>query len=96
MAKQTRRDRERRLEEGCCPIHGLGMGQVDGWYYMDEEGQVHDATMMEAESLKSMNIREEYTIVGCPRRDCDIRATATGPASPCKLLPKWAYILDDA
>lgn len=23
----------KRLSEGCCPIHGLGMSQIDGWYY---------------------------------------------------------------
>jgi hypothetical protein len=25
--------RRERLAKGCCPLHGLGMSQVDGWYY---------------------------------------------------------------
>ena len=33
MAKQSKKDREFRLSEGRCPIHGGWMGQIDGWYY---------------------------------------------------------------
>jgi len=29
MRKQSRDDRLKRLKEGCCPIHGIVMGQVD-------------------------------------------------------------------
>lgn len=32
MAKQSKQDREFRLSEGRCPIHGGEMGQIDGWY----------------------------------------------------------------
>lgn len=32
MAKQSKQDREFRLSEGRCPVHGGGMGQIDGWY----------------------------------------------------------------
>lgn len=28
MAKQSRADREKRLSEGCCPVHGIGFAQV--------------------------------------------------------------------
>ena len=37
MARQSREDRLRRLNTGCCPVHGVGMGQVDGWYYPEGE-----------------------------------------------------------
>jgi hypothetical protein len=36
MAKQTHADRVRRLEDGCCPVHGIGMPQVDN---VEVEGQ---------------------------------------------------------
>ena len=29
MAKQSRDDRMQRLSKGCCPIHGIGMTQID-------------------------------------------------------------------
>lgn len=31
MAKQSASDRRRRLLAGCCPVHGMGMGQVELW-----------------------------------------------------------------
>jgi hypothetical protein len=31
--KQSVDDRLKRLREGKCPVHGIGMGQVDSWYY---------------------------------------------------------------
>ena len=24
---------QQRLEQGCCPVHGIGMGQIGCWYY---------------------------------------------------------------
>lgn len=35
--KQSLIDRINRFNQGCCPIHGLGMGQIDGWYYPENE-----------------------------------------------------------
>lgn len=35
--KQSLQDRLRRFNQGFCPIHGLFMNQVDGWYYPEEE-----------------------------------------------------------
>jgi hypothetical protein len=37
MAKQSASDRRRRFLAGCCPIHGMGMGQVGLWR---QKGQV--------------------------------------------------------
>lgn len=31
MAKQSASERRRRLLAGCCPVHGMGMGQVGLW-----------------------------------------------------------------
>lgn len=31
MAKQSAADRIKRLESGRCPVHGIGMSQVDLW-----------------------------------------------------------------
>lgn len=30
--RQSEMDHARRLARGSCPVHGLSMGQVDGWY----------------------------------------------------------------
>lgn len=30
--KQRSEDRKSRLGKGCCPVHGLWMGQIDRWY----------------------------------------------------------------
>jgi hypothetical protein len=32
MPKQSSSDRLKRLDRGCCPIHGIFMSQVDDWY----------------------------------------------------------------
>lgn len=73
MAKQSKQDREFRLCEGRCPIHGGWMGQIDGWY--EEHGV-------------------SYTIVGCPRKDCDICAKAFSFDGPRELLPEFKFLLE--
>jgi hypothetical protein len=94
MAKQTVADRQKRLDEGCCPIHGLGMGQVDVWYYIVESPPPLGVPMTEVEILQSMEKRAVYTIVGCPRKDCGITAKASSPEGPAELTEKWAYLLE--
>jgi hypothetical protein len=34
--RQSRDERLKRLNRGRCPVHGLWMPQVDGWYYPDD------------------------------------------------------------
>lgn len=74
--RQSLVDRINRLNNGCCPIHGLFMSQVDGWYYPDD--------------------REPYTIVGCPRNDCDAQARADSNNGPWEIMPDCAYLLDES
>jgi hypothetical protein len=65
---QTDAARAERLSQCCCPVHGLGMGQLDGWYH-------------------PLDGTPDYTVVGCPRRDCDVRAKATSYDGPAELIP---------
>lgn len=94
MAKQTVADREQRLSQGCCPIHGIPMPQADVWYYVVESGPPLGVPMTEVQILQSMKKRLAYTIVMCPRADCGIQARGSEPDGPCELLPEWAYLLD--
>jgi hypothetical protein len=64
--RQSHADQERRLTEGRCPIHGLSMPQVDGWF-IDDDGR-------------------QFTIVGCPRSDCDEHAKAYSIDGPWERL----------
>lgn len=48
-----------RLDRGCCPIHGLGMSQMAGWWYPLDG--------------------PSFTLVECPRGDCDVICKASGP-----------------
>ena len=68
MARSRRRQSpvdqiERLLANGCCPVHGLFMPQVAGWYQLLGEDQW-------------------FTIVECPRRDCEQRAKAYSVDGP--------------
>lgn len=65
-ARQSPVDREKRLNEGRCPTHGLWMGQIDVWY-VNEHGTA-------------------FTIVGCPRGDCTIKAKAYSFDGPWELF----------
>lgn len=73
--KQSLADRLRRFEEVCCPIHGLFMSQIGGWYYPED--------------------RDPYTIVGCPRPDCNAGAMANSYDGPWELMPECTYLLDE-
>lgn len=94
MAKQTVADRQRRLDEGCCPIHGLGMGQIDVWYYIVESPPPLGVPMTEAQILQAMKKRPAYTIVECPRKDCGITAKQLDYAGPAELMEEWKYLLE--
>ena len=73
--RQSLADRSKRFGEGCCPIHGLFMSQIDRWYYPED--------------------REPYTIVGCPRRECNAQAMAESYDGPWEIMPDCAYLLDE-
>ncbi len=75
--RQSAADRYRRLMEGCCPVHGIPMDQVDGW----------------SERLGGALDGAQVTIVACPRRDCGIRAYAASYDGPWELLPAYQELL---
>ena len=73
--KQSLTDRLNRFSQGCCPIHGLFMSQIDRWYYPKDGNP--------------------YTVVGCPRQNCDARAKAYSFDGPWHLLLECEYLLDE-
>ena len=89
MAKQSRADRLLRLSEGRCPVHGLRMPRVDKWYFVDTDEPDIDWDEDSAD-------RETYTIFGCPRKDCGIKAKASSFDGPWELLEEWKYLLNDS
>ena len=72
MAKQSTQDRQLRLSEGRCPIHGIWMPQIESWH--EEKGI-------------------SFTIVGCPRKNCNIKVRAYSINGPWDLLPQFKYLL---
>jgi hypothetical protein len=94
MAKQTVADRQARLDEGCCPIHGLDMGQVDVWYYIVDSPPPLGVPMTEVQILQSMKRHAAYTIVACPRKDCGISAKQLRAGGPAELTDEWLYLLE--
>lgn len=105
-AKQSRADRQKRLEEGRCPIHGCGMTQVFAFYASKWEYPVGFARTMRAvmEDVPSKRAEAALDVVGvrwvaineCPRGDCGIRTYGHSVNGPWHLLPEWAYIIEDA
>jgi hypothetical protein len=73
--KLSLNDRLERFNNGCCPIHGTFMSQIDAWY-RDEFGK-------------------EFTIVRCPRKNCDARAMAYSFDGPWKILKDCSYLLEE-
>ncbi len=60
MAKQSKRDRELRLSEGRCPVHGGWMGQIAGW--IENDGAPYTFVVC---SRKNCDIRAKaYSIDG--------------------------------
>jgi hypothetical protein len=35
-----------------------------------------------------------YTVVGCPRSDCEVRAKAFSPDGPWELPLEWAHLIE--
>lgn len=84
-AKQSRADRERRLNEGRCPVHGIWMPQFSSWYLPCGHSEPGFLTGDEDAA---------YTIVSCPRADCGIMVKAFDVFGPWKLTKEWSWILD--
>jgi hypothetical protein len=74
--------RARRLRDGCCPIHGVVMYQVDGFHF-DKDGNLVNPEPAGA----------DYTIVGCTRNGCEIRATMRDFTGPAWLLPQFRHLI---
>lgn len=106
MAKQSRADRQKRLDEGRCPIHGCGMGQVSNFYFWSWRRSLKllptiRAVMQHVPSERADATLEDagvrwVAICECPRGDCGIRAYAHNVGGPWQLLPEWAYIIESA
>lgn len=69
MRKLTKAERER-LDRGRCPIHGIGLTQIGGFYYRKDGSEA---------TYKGS--RRNFTLVGCPRKECEFTATAKRPSA---------------
>jgi hypothetical protein len=85
-ARQAPVHRAARLRDGRCPVHGLELLQVDGWWCPDHGPD---------EACPSGCRREPFTVVGCPRGDCRIEATMRSTDGPAVLSPAFAFLLRD-
>ncbi len=79
MKKQSSSDRKRRLDQGCCPIHGIWMPQIGLNYltYCKECGAP----------------QKSEAVVGCPRKDCEIIALTPTIDGPWRLPKELEYLL---
>jgi hypothetical protein len=80
--KQSAADRQKRLDEGACPIHGIGVSQVGTWY-------------QELDWYKRLELGKEYTLCMDGRRDCPVLMKAYGgPSDPMTLSREWEHLLE--
>jgi hypothetical protein len=79
MTRQSKNDRLKRLKEGCCPIHGICMSQIG----------------LEEILLSCGHYKTGRFIVGCGRKDCDIKAYEEEAFKDAVLLPEFEYLLDE-
>jgi len=70
-----------RLEDGCCPVHGLALCQSSGYDYDRDGAQLPDDVCPACHRGVSGREVEAYTLEECPRRDCSVVAAASGPGS---------------
>jgi len=56
---------------------------------------IHGTGMSQVDSWYYPADREPYTIVGCPRHDCDARAMANSYDGPWEIMPECLYLLDE-
>ena len=57
---------------------------------------VHGTWMPQVGDWYPSDDNREYTIVGCPRRDCEILAYAWDYDGPWRIHPDFAYVIDEA
>jgi len=81
VRRQSAADRQKRLDEGRCPIHGIGLCQIDSWYE-------------EADWPKRRTLGKHYTLVTDGRNDCPLVIKAYDSDGPWEVLPEWEHILD--
>jgi len=77
MAKQSKQDRLIRLSDGRCPIHGVGMSQID----------------LEHVLLPCGHYEPKRYIVECTRNDCNIRAYEEKPFKDAILFPEFQHLI---
>jgi hypothetical protein len=105
MAKQSAADRAKRLDKGCCPIHGIGMDDIvdvhRATYYIVETVPPLGMPMTTEQIDNAMNLRPVYVVVKCMRRDCEVRGRKYYRGDPLRvdyngpvdLLPEWEHLL---
>lgn len=93
MAKrrQSPLDRARRLQDGRCPIHGIGCSQVSGMC-REDTGEEYDP-YLDADYRGRL-----YMVLECNRNDCGVRIrhlyNADGTID-IELMPQWKYLLTE-
>lgn len=75
--RQSPEDRIKRLKKGCCPIHGMFMGQISCWE--KRVGGELDGELV--------------TTVECERKACGIKAYAVDIDGPYELFPEFKHLL---
>lgn len=78
MAKQSRIDRIKRLENGRCPIHGIPMYQEYLEYIKMPCGHYHATGR---------------SIVECSRKDCNIKAYENKPFQDAELFTEFLNLI---
>ena len=79
--KQSAADRQRRLDHGRCPIHGIGLSQQSPWREEPDEG-------------KRQRLGKRYILVSDGRNDCPLVIKSYGRDGPHDMLPEWAHIMN--
>jgi hypothetical protein len=81
--KQSAQDRQKRLEKGCCPIHGIPMLF---WACKKDFGENNFPSL-------TSNAGCHDFIVICPRRDCCISGVQKDLHGPLRLSGKFESLL---
>lgn len=79
MKKQSNLDRIKRLKEGRCPIHGTPMTQIG----------------LEDILMPCGHWEFGRYVVGCGRKDCEIKAYEEEPFKDAVLLPEFQYLINE-